>query len=97
MDEVMQEAYDILSYLPWSGCIWGFDSSEPLHTLATYATCNWLSTTHEDQMLDLLQCDVLFKGLKIKIKNMAFFMKLCNAYNHWDSGEYSESCCFAHI
>ena len=58
-DGVMQEAYDMLSCLPWSGDIYGFDHCEPLYMLATYASHKWLATTHENQILDLLQWDLL--------------------------------------
>jgi hypothetical protein len=55
IDVIMQEAYDMLSCLPWSGNIHGFDHNEPLYKLATFASHRWLATTHEDQILDLLR------------------------------------------
>jgi hypothetical protein len=54
MDTTMQEAYDMLSCLPWSGDVRGFDASEPLYKLATYASREWFTTTNENQILDLL-------------------------------------------
>jgi hypothetical protein len=57
VDRVMQEGYDVLSYLLWSGNICGFNNDEPLHTLAVYASHEWFSTMHENQMLNLLRCD----------------------------------------
>jgi hypothetical protein len=33
-DKVMQQAYDVLSCLPWLGNICGFDNDQPLHKLA---------------------------------------------------------------
>ena len=95
MDKVMQEAYDVLSYLPWSGNICGFDDDEPLHTLATYASRAWLSTLHENQMLDLLRRDLLLTQSNIEIGNMAFFTTLRKAYDCRDTGEYDESNHFA--
>ena len=97
MDHIMQEAYDVLSYLPWSGNIYGFDDREPIHTLATYASHKWFSTLHENQMLDLLRWDLLLQNYKIEIENMAFFPKLQEAYDHQDIGEYDESHKFARI
>jgi hypothetical protein len=47
-DMIMQEAYDMLSCLPWSGDVHGFDASKPLYKLATYASHEWLATTHEN-------------------------------------------------
>jgi hypothetical protein len=90
-DEVMQQAYDVLSYLPWLGNICGFDNDEPLHKLALYMSCKWLTTTHQDQMLDLLQCDLLLKGSKFEIENMAFFAKLRQGYDCCDMDVYDES------
>ena len=95
MDKVMQEAYNILSYLLWSGNICGFDDDEPLHTLAMYASCAWLSTLHENQMLDLLWHDLLLTQSNIEIGNMAFFTTLQKAYDCRDTGEYDESNHFA--
>ncbi|KIM71177.1 hypothetical protein PILCRDRAFT_93993 [Piloderma croceum F 1598] len=89
-DSIIQEAYDILACIPWSGNIQGFDKREPLHKLATYASCSWLGTTHENQMLDLF-------GSSIEIANMAFFSTLCKAYEHCDTGEYEDSHSFAWV
>jgi hypothetical protein len=91
MDEVMQEAYDMLSCLPWSGNIHGFDDSEPLYMVATYASREWLATTHENQILDLLHRNLLLKGSRTEIVNMAFFTELRQAYDHCDTGDYDES------
>ena len=91
----MQEGYDVLSYLPWSGNICGFDDDEPLHTLAVYASREWFSTMHENQMLNLLRCDLLLKRSNVEIGNMAFFATLQQAYDCRDTGEYDESNHFA--
>jgi hypothetical protein len=96
-DAIMQEAYDMLSCLPWSGNIRGFDHNEPLYKLATYASHQWLATTHEDQILDLLRRDLLLKGAKIEIAGMAFFTTLRKAYDCRETGEYDESRAFAWI
>lgn len=89
-DETMQQAYDMLSCLRWFGNIRGFDHEEPLYKVATYASRMWLSTMHEDQILDLLRRDLLFQGSQAEIANMAFFKKLREAYNCRDTGEYDE-------
>jgi hypothetical protein len=52
---------------------------------------------HEDQILNLLCRNLLFQGLRAEIANMAFFEKLCKAYNHHDTGEYDESRAFTWI
>jgi hypothetical protein len=96
-DDVMQEAYDMLSCLLWSGDIHGFDHREPLYMLATYASREWLATTHENQILDLLRWDLLLRGSGAKIASMAFFDVICSTYDHRDTGEYDESRAFGWI
>ena len=94
-DEVMQQAYDMLSCLPWSGNIHGFDHAEPLDQLATYASHEWLGTTHENQILDLLRHDLLLNGSRIEVPGMAFFTTIRQAYERCDAGMYEESRHFA--
>jgi hypothetical protein len=95
IDEVMQWAYDVLSYLPWSGDICGFGDPEPLHRLATYASHAWLASMHENQMLDLLRRDLLLRGSKVEIQNLSFFKDLQQAYEQRDTGQYDQSNHFA--
>jgi hypothetical protein len=97
VDEIMQQAYDILSCLPWCGDVQGFDHREPLYQLAIYASRAWLGTTHENQILDLLRRDLLLKGSRVEVPGMAFFTTLCEAYNCRNTGEYEESQHFAWI
>ncbi|KDQ50956.1 hypothetical protein JAAARDRAFT_199506 [Jaapia argillacea MUCL 33604] len=52
---LVNEVLDALGTLSWSGTIHGFGDEEPMFKLATYATQDWLSTVHENQMLDLLR------------------------------------------
>jgi hypothetical protein len=52
--QLIDQVYDSLGSLPWSGNIKGFSKPEPIYKLATYATRQWLSTIHENQMLNLL-------------------------------------------
>jgi len=96
-DAIMQEAYDMLSCLPWSGDVRGFNASELLYKLATYASREWLATMHEDQILDLLRRELLLKGTRTEIAQMAFFWSLHQAYTCHDTGEYEESHVFAWI
>ncbi|KIM89787.1 hypothetical protein PILCRDRAFT_49180, partial [Piloderma croceum F 1598] len=90
-DEIMQQAYDMLSCLPWCGDIRGFDHNEPLHQLVMYASRAWLGTMHENQILDLLQRELLLKGSRIEVAGMAFFTTLREAYNCRDTGEIGEA------
>ena len=61
-----------------------FDDCEPIHTLATFASHEWFSTLHKNQMLDLLWQDLLLQNYKIEIENMVFFPKLKEASNCQD-------------
>jgi hypothetical protein len=92
-DTIMQEAYDMLLCLPWSRDVRGFNASEPLYKLATYASCEWLATTHEDQILDLLQRELLLKGTRTEIAQMAFFWSLRQAYTCCDTGNTKRAMC----
>lgn len=57
--ELVNAVYQVLSWLPWSGSIQGFTEKEDVMHLHKYATMGWLSTVHENQMLDLLQHDII--------------------------------------
>jgi hypothetical protein len=88
---VIEEAYNILSALPWSGEIHGFDNTEPIHSLASYATHQWMSDVHENQMLDILRRSLMLRGESgFEIENLAFIPVLEQAYKHRESGEYEE-------
>jgi hypothetical protein len=91
VDNVVQDAYGLLSCLPWSASISGFNNTEPLHILSTYTSKSWLSTMHEDQMLDLLRIDTLWKGLNVEILGMYFFLKLQDGYRLHVRGHLSVS------
>jgi hypothetical protein len=58
VNDVMEEAYNILSCLSWSGNVLRFDGYDLIYKLATFASHAWLATTHMDEMLDLLWCNV---------------------------------------
>jgi hypothetical protein len=48
------QVYNSLDSLMWSRNIEGFSNQDPIVNLHAYATNNWLSDIHENQMLDLL-------------------------------------------
>ncbi|KAH0834859.1 hypothetical protein J3R83DRAFT_10486 [Lanmaoa asiatica] len=56
--ELIQQVYMTLKTLPWSGFIHGFTTQETIHHLAAYMTQEWLSDTHEIQMVELLRSAV---------------------------------------
>jgi hypothetical protein len=59
MKELVDAVYHALSQLPWSGSVAGFSEEEsPIH-LYKYTTTDWLTTIHENQMLNLLSYDII--------------------------------------
>jgi hypothetical protein len=57
--ELVDTVYNTLSNVPWSAKIGGFCEDEPTVSLSHYATTEWLKTTHENQMLELLSHDII--------------------------------------
>lgn len=92
MKTAVEQTYEDLASLPWSGDVQGFDNPEPLHTLATYATHEWFSDVHENQMLDLLRLQVgrRNKGCQFEVENLAFWKFLKTAYDQREGGAYFE-------
>jgi hypothetical protein len=82
--------YNTLTSISWSGTLDGFAVAEPVVELAVYATDDWLSDVHENQMLDLLQRRVQHQpqSQKIKIKDIYFYGFLKKTYETHNSGEY---------
>jgi hypothetical protein len=83
--EVVDEVYLALSQLPWSGNVKGFSEEEEITHLHKYGTTTWLSTTHENQMLDLLQQDLLehqYDRDMVKIVSTYFVQALFNRSSH---------------
>lgn len=95
---LIDEAYLALSTLQWSGNIQGFDNEEPINHLARYATHQWLSDIHENQMLDILRRELLLDPTTsgIEVESLEFLGYIESAYKQRGSGEYEESKYFAH-
>ncbi|KAG0701715.1 hypothetical protein DFH29DRAFT_1000024 [Suillus ampliporus] len=83
--------------ISWFGNVKGFENSEPIWNLARYATDQWLSNVHENQMIDLLRCDLRFHqdGRLIEVEHTYFFKSIRQAYESRDTGEYEMSKYFA--
>ncbi|KAF9011451.1 hypothetical protein BDQ17DRAFT_1420814 [Cyathus striatus] len=54
MDISMKIYTSGLKTLPWNGILHGFKRQEPIKDLMMYASRNWFSTSHEDQMVNIL-------------------------------------------
>ncbi|KAG2748080.1 hypothetical protein P692DRAFT_20735450 [Suillus brevipes Sb2] len=82
--------YNALTCISWSGTLDGFAVAEPVVELAVYATDDWLSDVHENQMLDLLRRRIQRQpqSQKIEIENIYFYGFLKKAYEVHSSGEY---------
>ncbi|KAH7903291.1 hypothetical protein BJ138DRAFT_977415, partial [Hygrophoropsis aurantiaca] len=71
-----------MSSIPWAGEIHGFSQFEPILTLATYLSSDWLSDAHIDQQLDLLRHD-LSRQMEItgcEVVRTSFFRKLLSVF-----------------
>lgn len=86
----VETTYTMLTTLTWSGFVHGFDNLEPIESLATYATRDWLSDVHENQMLDLLRMAVTRRadGQRFEVENAAFWKFLTHAYDKRELGTY---------
>jgi hypothetical protein len=95
---LIDETYLALSTLQWSGDIQGFDDAGPMNQLAKYATHQWLSDVHENQMLDILRQKLLLDPTTqaIEVESLAFMRYIERGYEQRDSGQYIESKYFAH-
>jgi hypothetical protein len=87
------DVMNMLSILPWSGNVRGFDNAEPVYSLATYATHDWFSCIHQDQMLDILRRTLMLdpQYAKIRIENLSFTAVLQTAHERHNSDKYGNS------
>ncbi|KAH9932479.1 uncharacterized protein B0H18DRAFT_871225 [Fomitopsis serialis] len=94
-----QDALTMLGILPWSGNLQGFDFPESVETLVHYMTNEWLSDSHEDQMLTLLRQDITLSSSHTlyEVENAYFGSLLRSAYASREHGEYEESRHFARV
>jgi hypothetical protein len=88
---LIDKTYLALSTLQWSGNIQGFDNTELMNHLARYATHQWLSDVHKNQMLDMLRQELLLDPTKqdIEVQSLTFMAWIESGYNRGD--EYEES------
>lgn len=80
----LTETQKVLATLPWTTQIQSIDIPDPVHELATYASREWLSDVHENQMLELLRLGVEHdKDLNgsISVKGVFFYPTLLSAFN----------------
>ncbi|KAG1855940.1 hypothetical protein F4604DRAFT_1932076 [Suillus subluteus] len=87
---LVAKIYNALTCISWSGKLGGFAVAEPVVELTAYATDEWLSDVHENQMLNLLWRRLQHQpqGQKIEIENIYFYGFLKKAYEIRSSREY---------
>ncbi|THU85169.1 hypothetical protein K435DRAFT_686053 [Dendrothele bispora CBS 962.96] len=90
---LIDEVYDTLSSLEWSGIISGFPIQIERHYLSAFFTNEWLSSEHEDLLMDLLRGEVNDNGSawRVELPNESgmFIPKIKLAYQKKDI--YAES------
>jgi hypothetical protein len=82
--QCVDDVYQAMSSLPWSGSVQGFSEHEDIIHLHKYATTDWLASVHENQMLDILRDDIIQRNAdsnKIDIKLTYFTQGLCMAFS----------------
>lgn len=97
--KLVRQVYSSLDSLLWSRNIEGFSGQDPIVNLHAYATNNWLSDIHENQMLDLLR-QWLYQqqsGRQLLVKNTFFINYLQKAYESRATGKYKDSKCFINL
>jgi hypothetical protein len=94
---LIEGVYNALGSISWFGNIKGFENSEPIWNLARYATDQWLSNVHQNQMTDLLCLELWFHQASrlIEVEHTYFFKTLKLAYESRNTGEYEMSKYFA--
>jgi hypothetical protein len=91
--ELAETASIMLLSLPWSaskpsGCS---DGNDPIHTLWRYLGPNWLTSSEQDDLLELLRREILDTSIscsKFRIQNTYFTTILLDAFN---SNDYHSS------
>jgi hypothetical protein len=94
---LIEGVYNALDSISWFSNIKGFENSEPIWNLTRYTTNQWLSNVHQNQMTDLLCCDLQFHQASrlIEFEHTYFFKTLKLAYESYNTGEYKMSKYFA--
>jgi hypothetical protein len=91
--QLVDHAYGVFTCLPWTGVLHGFSEAEPVWHLYKYATNDWLSTVHENQLLDVLRESFTRQQVTTaEIESTYFVNKLQEAYKtRLDMDTYRES------
>jgi hypothetical protein len=92
--DVRVQATDVsklLGILPWKGNKRGLSNNEPIHTLSRYLGPEWLSSTDEDDMLELLRdriaSDPELTG-SVRVEGVDFTSKITAAFKEREQLDY---------
>jgi hypothetical protein len=96
--ELLDDVFLALSTLEWSGNTKGCGYDEPINVLAAFATRQWLTTTHENQLLHLLSRDLIHDSAarRLHIEDLQFWTYIKQFYDNRDSETYTNSKYFAY-
>jgi hypothetical protein len=96
--QLLDDIYLALSMLEWSGSIKGCGEEESIGVLAAYATRQWLTTIHENQILYLLSRDLAHDPAtrKLHIEDLQFWNYIKQSYSHRNSNMYAKNKYFAY-
>jgi hypothetical protein len=84
VQELVEQVYNALDNLPWSGLTRGFTDATDITNLHKFATSAWLGGENKEQMLDLLRCDVLNysnDSTRIRVEHTHFTRSLSRAFS----------------
>ncbi|KAJ6607322.1 hypothetical protein B0H10DRAFT_2039733 [Mycena sp. CBHHK59/15] len=80
--------------LPWNVAKRGLSSTDPIHTLWRFLGSTWLSTTDEDDMLEMLrariEADPNLVG-SVRVESASLSDKLAGVFKERDSVDYEQS------
>ncbi|PPR06353.1 hypothetical protein CVT26_004627 [Gymnopilus dilepis] len=82
--------FDALASLSWADKVKGFPGLVDIDILATYTTNNWLKDEHENQMLQLLECELTRtrNDEGVRIADTFLITKLMEIYGRPDHNDH---------
>ena len=66
--QLVNDAYEALSVLPWTGLVRGFGIQVDVHYLTSFVGAEWLSSEHINLLMELLRCELLAAGLASRLE-----------------------------
>jgi hypothetical protein len=83
----------LLGVLPWNGRKRGLSDNSPIHSLWRFFGTEWLSSTDENDMLEILRdriaSDPDLVG-RVRVEAVELTAKITQAFEHRETGDYNE-------